>query len=120
MCLSLGITGHYAKKQKVLEFLLSRSEELKEGGFDLSLLSELMGLEALGSSSQLPFATSSYFYLNQEFAKPLLDLMVDGNILFLSSRAELNDFVSTAAEFHRLRNSTRWRKLSRLVPQFQR
>ncbi|CAH8251017.1 unnamed protein product [Arabidopsis lyrata] len=120
VCLSLGITGHYAKKQKVLEFLLSRSEELKEGGFDLSLLSELMGLEALGSSSQLPFATSSYFYLNQEFAKPLLDLMVDGNILFLSSRAELNDFVSTAAEFHRLRNSTRWRKLSRLVPQFQR
>lgn len=109
MCLSLGITQQYARKEEVLEFLLSRSEEeLKEEGFDLSLLSELMGLDALRSSSQQPYA------------KPLLDLMVDANILFSSSRAELNDLVSTAAEFHRLRNSTRWRKLSRLVPQFQR
>jgi hypothetical protein len=109
VCLSLGITQQYARKEEVLEFLLSRSEEeLKEEGFDLSLLSELMGLDALRSSSQQPYA------------KPLLDLMVDANILFSSSRAELNDLVSTAAEFHRLRNSTRWRKLSRLVPQFQR
>lgn len=104
----------------MLEFLLSRSEELKEGGFELSLLSELMGLDALRSSSQLPFASSSDLYLNQESAKPLLDLMVGGNIMFSSSRPEFNDLVSKAAEFHELRNSKRWRKLSRLVPQFQR
>ncbi|KAL1216526.1 hypothetical protein V5N11_030169 [Cardamine amara subsp. amara] len=55
-----------------------------------------------------------------ESTKPLLDLMVDGNILFSSIRAEINDMVSIATEFHMLRNSTRWRKLSRLVPQFQR
>ncbi|XP_010474956.1 PREDICTED: uncharacterized protein LOC104754456 isoform X2 [Camelina sativa] len=105
LCLSLGITEQCARQEKVIELLLSRSEELKEGGFDLSLLSELMDLEALISSSQLPYASSSLLYL-------------DGSIFLSSSRAEFND---SAAEFHKIRNnSTRWRKLSRLVPQFQR
>ncbi|XP_010457341.1 PREDICTED: uncharacterized protein LOC104738828 isoform X2 [Camelina sativa] len=107
LCLSLGITEQCARQKKVTEFLLSISEELKEGGLDLSLLS-LMDLEALRSSSQLPNASSSLLYL-------------DGSVLLSSSRAEFNDLVSTAAEFHKIRNnSTRWRKLSRLVPQFQR
>ncbi|XP_010481894.1 PREDICTED: uncharacterized protein LOC104760621 isoform X3 [Camelina sativa] len=109
LCLSLGIAEKCARQEKVTEFLLSRSEELKEGGFDMSLLSELMDLEAFRSSSQLPYASSSLLYL-------------DGSIFLSSSRAEFNDLVSTAAEFHnKIRNnSTRWRKLSRLVPQFQR
>ncbi|EOA37843.1 hypothetical protein CARUB_v10011433mg [Capsella rubella] len=121
LCLGLGITEQSARQEKMIEFLLSRLEELKEGGFSFSMLSELMGLDAFRSSSQLPHASSSLLYLNQESSKSFLDLMVDGNVLLSSNRAELNDLVSTVAEIPKLRrNSTRWRKLSRLVPQFQR
>ncbi|KAH0876503.1 hypothetical protein HID58_063897 [Brassica napus] len=68
--------------------------------------------------------------LNQEPVKPLLDLMMlnphlsitpDAQILFSSSsRPELSDIVSNTAKFHKLKKSPRWRKLSRLVPQFSR
>ncbi|CAA7047102.1 unnamed protein product [Microthlaspi erraticum] len=101
--------GKYARQEKVMEFLMSRS---KERGVDMSMLSELMELEAVKSSSQLlPYGASSVLYLNQELGKPVLDLvrdMVDfsvqsnGHVLFSSSR-----------------NSTKGKPLSPLVPQFQ-
>lgn len=69
-------------QEEVVEFLLSTTEdELKERGVDRSLLS----------------------HLDQEPVKPLLDLMMlnphlsitpDAQILFSSSRTELNDMVS--------------------------
>lgn len=40
-------------QEKVMEFLLSRSEELKQRGMNMSMLSELMELEPVKSSSQL-------------------------------------------------------------------
>ncbi|ESQ36597.1 hypothetical protein EUTSA_v10007898mg [Eutrema salsugineum] len=114
---------HETGQEEVIELLLSRADELRDRGFDMSLLSDLMDFHASRSSSSL-------VYLNQEPVKPLLDLMMhnpessinsDAQILFSSSRAELNDnVVSIAAEFHMLKKSARWRKLSRLVPQFQR
>ncbi|CAH2071874.1 unnamed protein product [Thlaspi arvense] len=130
LVLSFGIAEKHARQEKVMEFLLSRSEEFKERGFDMSLLSELMELEAMKSSSQLlPYGASSVLYLNQELGKPVLDLvrdMVDnpefsvqsnGHVLFSSSSShELNDILS---EFNLSRNSTKWRQLSPLVPQFQ-
>lgn len=99
---------HETGQEEVVEFLLSTTEdELKERGVDRSLLS----------------------HLDQEPVKPLLDLMMlnphlsitpDAQILFSSSRTELNDMVSIATKFHKLKKSARWRKLSRLVPQFSR
>ncbi|KAG2331307.1 hypothetical protein Bca52824_002487 [Brassica carinata] len=109
-------------------------EEFKERGFDMSMLSELMELEAMKSSSQLlPYGASSVLYLNQELEKPVLDLvreMMDNSefslkpndhLLFSSSsNAELNDILSIASEFNLSRVSTRWRQLSPLIPHFQR
>lgn len=104
-------------------FTETGEDELEERGFDMSLLSDLMDLHASRSSS-------SVLYLNQEpVKKPLLDLMMHNpdfsvnsgaQILFSSSKAELNDMVSIAAEFRMSKKSTRWRKLAKLVPQFQR
>ncbi|KAF8053292.1 hypothetical protein N665_1436s0008 [Sinapis alba] len=134
LVLSFGIAEKYARQEKVMEFLLSRSEEFKERGFDMSMLSELMELEAMKSSSQLlPHGASSVLYLNQELEKPVLDLVRDmmdnpefslkpnGHLLFSSSsNAELNDILSVASEFSLLRESTKWRQLSPLIPHFQR
>ncbi|XP_010455950.1 PREDICTED: uncharacterized protein LOC104737458 isoform X4 [Camelina sativa] len=134
LVLSFGIADKFARQDKVMEFLLSRSEEFKEKGFDMSLLNELMELDAMRSSCQLrPYDTSSVLYLNQELGKPVLDLvrdMVDnpefsvrsnGHVLFSSnSNPELNDLLSIASEFNLSRNSTKWRQLSPLIPHFQR
>lgn len=134
LVLSFGIAEKFPRQEKVMEFLLSRSEEFKEKGFDMSLLNELMELEATKSSSRLrPYDTSSVLYLNQELGKPVLDLvrdMVDnpefsvrsnGHVLFSSSsNPELNDLLSIASEFNLSRKSTKWRQLSPLIPHFQR
>ncbi|CAH2039037.1 unnamed protein product [Thlaspi arvense] len=118
----LDVHGMQTGQEELIEFLMSRAGELKERGFDMSLLSDLMDLRASRSSS-------SFLRLNQEPVKPLLDRIMhnpefsissDAQIRFSSSRAELNDTVSIAAEIHMSKNSARWRKLSRLVPQFQR
>ncbi|CAG7881733.1 unnamed protein product [Brassica rapa] len=128
LVLSFGIAEKYARQEKVMEFLLSRSEEFKERGFDMSMLSELMELEAMKSSSQLlPYGASSVLYLNQDLEKPVLDLVRDmmenpdfslnsnGRLLF---NAELNDVLSIASEFNLSRDSTKWRQLSPLIPHF--
>lgn len=134
LVLSFGIAEKYARQEKVMELLLSRSEEFKERGFDMSMLSELMELEAMKSSSQLlPYGASSVLYLNQELEKPVLDLVRDmmdnsefslkpnDHLLFSSSsNAELSDILSIASEFNLSRDSTRWRQLSPLIPHFQR
>ncbi|VVB07063.1 unnamed protein product [Arabis nemorensis] len=134
LVLSFGIAEKYARQEKVMEFLMSRSEEFKEKGFDMSLVSELMELQAMKSSSRLrPYDASSVLYLNQESGKPVLDLVRDmmdnpefsvqsnGHVLFSSSSShELNDILSIASEFNLSRNSTKWRQLSPLIPHFQR
>lgn len=134
LVLSFGIAEKYARQEKVMEFLLSRSEEFKERGFDMSMLSELMELEAMKSSSQLlPYGASSVLYLNQDLEKPVLDLVRDmmenpefslkpnDHLLFSSSsNAELNDILSVASEYSLSRDSTKWRQLSPLIPHFQR
>ncbi|KAL0724113.1 hypothetical protein Bca4012_038712 [Brassica carinata] len=95
---------HETGQEEVVEFLLSiREDKLKERGVNMSLLSQ------------------------EPVKQPLLDLMIfhdqefsispNAQILFSSSRSELNDMVSIAAK---LNKSARWRKLSRLVPQSQR
>lgn len=134
LVLSFGIAEKYARQEKVMEFLRSRSEEFKGKGFDMSLLNELMEFEAMKSTSQLlPYGASSVLYLNQELGKPVLDLvrnMLDnpefsmrsnGHVLFSSSSSpELNDILSVASEFNFSRSSTKWRQLSPLIPHFER
>lgn len=134
LVLSFGIAEKYARQEKVMEFLLSRSEEFKERGFDMSKLSELMELEAMKSSSQLlPYGASSVLYLNKDLEKPVLDLVRDmmenpdfslkpnDHLLFSSSsNAELNDILSVASEYSLSRDSSKWRQLSPLIPHFQR
>ncbi|XP_010542874.1 PREDICTED: uncharacterized protein LOC104815946 [Tarenaya hassleriana] len=128
---SLRIAEQCARQEKVTKFFVSRSDELKDGDFNISLPSDLMVSWAMKSSSQLPEAYS-VLYLNQEHGKPLLDLVEkivhnpefaarrDGQVIFSSSRKELNDILSIAAEFYLSSHSTRGRKLSPLVPHFTR
>lgn len=122
LVLSFEIADKYARQEKVMEFLMSRSKELKERGVDMSVLSELMELEAVKSSSKLlPYGASSVLYLNQELGKPVdnpdFSVQSNGHVLFSSSSShELSDLLS---EFNFSRNSTKGRSLSPLVPQFQ-
>lgn len=81
------------QEEEVIEFILSTEDNLKERGVNMSLFSDL----------------------NKEFS-----INPDAQILFSSSRPELNDMVSIAPKFHTLKKSARWRRLSRLVPQSQR
>ncbi|CAN8247973.1 unnamed protein product [Cochlearia groenlandica] len=132
--LRFGISDKYARQEKVMEFLRSKAEVFKGRGFSMSMLSELMELEAMKSSSQLlPYGASSVLYLNQELGKPVLDIvrdMVDnpefsvqsnGHVFFSSSSShKFNDILSVASKFNLSRNSPKWRQLSPLIPHFQR
>ncbi|XP_010522690.1 PREDICTED: uncharacterized protein LOC104801216 isoform X2 [Tarenaya hassleriana] len=128
---SLRISEQCARQEQVTKFLMLRSDELKEGGFDMSLLSDFIDPHALKSGSHLP-EEYSVLYLNQKHGKPLLDLVEkivrnpevtvhpDGQVLVSGSREDLKDVLSIAAEFYLSRNYARGRTLSPLVPQFPR
>ncbi|CAN8295793.1 unnamed protein product [Cochlearia groenlandica] len=80
-------------QEEVTEFVLSKTEELKGRVFDMSLLHDSIPISSVLCLNQDSVSIDSY-----------------AQIVFSSSRAE----------FYMSKNSARWRKLSRLVPRFQR
>lgn len=141
---SSGIAENCTRYEKILQFLMSRSNEVEGGGLDLSMLSDLLGLQALmtGNIHQNAFAPDfgagvqpSILYPSSEFyaQRAILDLardlarrsdfMVDpdGRVSFTGSRTELKDILSVVAEYNlSKKHSTQWRKQSLLIPHFDR
>ncbi|KAK0581751.1 hypothetical protein LWI29_017494 [Acer saccharum] len=129
---SFGIAEQCSKREKILNFLMSGSTEAEEGVLDLSLLSDLMGLETLTFDAHQQSSAPSLIYPTNIFSaqKPLPDwvgdmahsskitIHPDGTVLFAGSRTEMNNFLSVVAEFYLSQNSTKWRNQSVLIPHF--
>lgn len=122
---------------------MSGSNEVQGGGLDFSMLSDLIGLQALTNSNihQNAFTPDfgagfqpSLLYPSSQFyaQRALLDLVgdlacrsdfkfdPDGRVSFTGSSTELKDILSVVAEYHSSKNSTQWRKQSFLIPHFDR
>lgn len=122
---------------------MSRSSEVEKGGLDLSLLSDLMGVQASSTSTQQPLmdlgfcscyqlteAESALIYPSTELhaQKPFVDLThsakltvhPDGQVSFMGTVTEMKDLLSVVAEFYLSKNSTMHGKQSLLVPHFHR
>ncbi|KAJ9171924.1 hypothetical protein P3X46_015221 [Hevea brasiliensis] len=128
---SSGIAEQCTKHEKILKFLTSGSSEIEKGGLDLSLLSDLMDLQALTLDvSQQPCASLIYPRGKCDAPKPLVDFMgdmarsskitvhPDGRLLFTGNGSEMKDILSIVAEFYLTKNSTKWTKQSVLIPHF--
>lgn len=110
---------------------MSGPSEVERREFDMSLLSDLMGLQALNVYQQ---PTASLFYPNCELfsQKPPMDFVgdlacgpkfaahQDGRVVFMGTGMEAKDLLSVVAEVYLSRNSPKWRKPSMLVPQYNR
>ncbi|KAA8550903.1 hypothetical protein F0562_002587 [Nyssa sinensis] len=141
---SFGIAEQCTRHEKILQFLMSGSNEVEWGGLDCSILSDLMGLQALTiDTHQQPFAPDyiscahdaeaqpCLIYPSREFypQKPFWELMgdlvrssditahPDGRVSFIGAGSEMKDILSIIAEFYLSKNSTSWRKQS-VVPHF--
>ncbi|KAG6703690.1 hypothetical protein I3843_07G093200 [Carya illinoinensis] len=128
---SFGISEQCTKHEKILKFLMSGPSEVERREFDMSLLSDLMGLQALNVYQQ---PTASLFYPNCELfsQKPPMDFVgdlacgpkfaahQDGRVVFMGTGMEAKDLLSVVAEVYLSRNSPKWRKPSMLVPQYNR
>ncbi|KAF2298652.1 hypothetical protein GH714_024498 [Hevea brasiliensis] len=125
---SFGI-AEQCKHEKILKFLMSRSSQIEKGGLDSSLLSDLMGLQALTlHEHQQPCASLVYPSGKCDAAKPLVDFVGDmalsskitvhprGRVLFIGSGSEMKDILSIVAEFYLTKNSAKWTKQSVLLP----
>ncbi|KAJ4727531.1 ATP-dependent RNA helicase [Melia azedarach] len=131
---SMGIAKQCTRHEKIMQFLASRSSEAEGAALDLSLLSDLMGLQTLTFDvNQQPSAPPPIYPTNEFFnQKPLLDFVgdmvrsskitihPDGKVLFTGSGAEVNDFLSVVAEFYLSQNAAKWSKQSLLIPHFNR
>ncbi|XP_062143502.1 uncharacterized protein LOC133851189 [Alnus glutinosa] len=131
---SFGIVEQCTKQEKILNFLRSGPSEGERSELDMSLLSDLMGLQALTTDVyQQPFAPSLFYPSGRLYAqKPLLDFVgdlarsskvtvhPDGQVLFTGTGVEVKDLLSVVAEFYLSRNSLTWRKQSMLVPHYSR
>ncbi|XP_039003712.1 uncharacterized protein LOC120130566 [Hibiscus syriacus] len=113
---------------------MSGSNELEKGELDLSLLSDLMGLQpVMFGVRQQPFDS----YLVHPISKfdpqmPLPDFFgeivhnskvtvnPDGQVVRTACGTEIKDVYSIVAEFYLSSNSTKWRTQSQLVPYFDR
>ncbi|KAE8671333.1 DNA-directed RNA polymerase III subunit RPC8-like [Hibiscus syriacus] len=132
--LGFGIAEKCTRHEKILKFLMSGSNELEKGELDLSLLSELIGLQpVMFGMHQQPY-DSYLIYPSRKIDSqmPLPDFfgeMVhnskvavspDGQVILTACGTEMKDILSIVAEFYLSSNSTKWRKQSSLVPYFDR
>lgn len=131
---SFGIAEQCTKHDKFLKFLMSRPSEAERSGIDVSLLSDLMGLQALKTDAyQQPFGPSLIYPSGQLHApKPILDFVrdlassskivvqPDGRVIFTDTGKEVNDLLSVVAEFYVSRNSSKCGQLAMLVPRYSR
>ncbi|KAK8718046.1 hypothetical protein V6N13_045295 [Hibiscus sabdariffa] len=132
--LGFGIAEKCRRHEKILKFLMSGSNELEKGELDLSLLSDLMGLQpVMFGMDQQPYDS----YLIHPSSKidsqmPLPDFLgemvhnskvainPDGQVVLTANGIEMKDVLSVVAEFYLSSNSTKWSKQSSLVPYFDR
>ncbi|GFZ04676.1 hypothetical protein Acr_17g0002480 [Actinidia rufa] len=144
---SFGIAEQCTKHEKILQFLMAGSNEGDGGGLDLSMLSDLLGLETLTINNIRgnPFALdggsctngagvispsiiypSSEFYAQRSLVelvgnlarKSEITLHPDGRISFTGASTEFKDMLSIVAEYYLSKNSTKWRTQSVLIPHF--
>uniref|UniRef100_A0A7N0TAE7 Uncharacterized protein n=1 Tax=Kalanchoe fedtschenkoi TaxID=63787 RepID=A0A7N0TAE7_KALFE len=137
------------RREEVMQFLTSRSNEVEENMLNPSLLSDLMGLQPPTSNMQQS-PTAPFDYLSSQndtdadtwsslvyptgflhTEKPLLDFMgdlardsklifgLDGQVLFNGTGSEMKDLLLFVAEFYLSKNPTSLRKQS-VVPYFHR
>lgn len=115
------------RHEKILQFLRSGASEAEKSGVDISLLTELMGLEALKVDAHQQPPTPLIYPSTELFAQnPLMDLVdssritvhPDGGVLFNGTRTEMKDLLSVVAEIYLAKNSSKWKKQSILVPHF--
>ncbi|KAL1825905.1 hypothetical protein ACET3Z_012683 [Daucus carota] len=142
---SAGIAKQCARQREILEFLRYVSSEVERGGLDMSLLTDLMGLEVTADEMfQHPLAPKNKFYFQDAVCqrnllfpsseiyseKSLIDmagdldykseLLVSFDGLVAGGRIKTMDLHSIIAELNLSKNSTKWRNQSMLVPQFDR
>ncbi|XAR61238.1 hypothetical protein NMG60_11034884 [Bertholletia excelsa] len=137
---SFGIAEQCTRHEKILQFLMS--SEAGGSGLDLSVISDLMGLQALRIHDicQKPFppgcTCSTLDAVDQPFLlyprseicapRPLLqhvrDLThrSDCQIPITCVSNDFKDLVSVLSEYYLLKNSVKWRKQSVLIPHFNR
>ncbi|CAK9175851.1 unnamed protein product [Ilex paraguariensis] len=144
---SFRIAEKCTKHDKILKYLMSRSSEAEIGGLDLSVLSDLMGLQALTNDMpQQPCAPDCRLCSHSAESQPSLlypitklnsqmplvysggDLTYnsgitvhsDGQVSVTGAETEIKDIFSVVAEFYLSNDSTKWKKQSLLVPHFNR
>ncbi|CAK7348187.1 unnamed protein product [Dovyalis caffra] len=130
---SFGIVEKCTRQEKILQFLMSESNKLETDGLDLSLLSELMGLQAvmfdvqqqshsplIYPSGQLDAPKSLVDFVGDMARSSKLTVLPDGRVLLTGNGTEMKDILATVAEFYLSKNSTMWRKQPMLVPEFSR
>ncbi|XP_062086209.1 uncharacterized protein LOC133792319 [Humulus lupulus] len=132
MPFSFGIAEHCRKHETILQFLMSAANEPDGGGVDLTLLSEVMGLQALKIDSHKQVTPLIYPGSELYAQKPLLDFVgdlvgsskitahPDGQVLFNVTGTEVKDLLSVVAEFYLPKNPAKWKKQSMLVPHYNR
>jgi len=130
---SFGIVEKCTRQEKILQFLMSESNKLERDGLDLSLLSELMGLQTvmfdaqqlshsplIYPSGQLDAPKSLVDFVADMVCSSKLTVLPDGRVLLTGSGTEMKDVLSTVAEFYLSKNSTMWKKQSMLIPKLTR
>lgn len=138
--LSFGIAEQCARREKILKFLFSESNE--EDDVDTSLLSNLMGLKTVAIDTCDIFSlyevglhdsghilhSARKFYIQNPLLEFIADssnstnIMVhpDGRMLLSGGESEIKDLLSVAAEFNMLKSFTTSNKQSMVVPYFTR
>ncbi|XP_012435867.1 uncharacterized protein LOC105762624 [Gossypium raimondii] len=131
---SFRIAEKCTRHEKILKFLMSGSNELENGELDLSLLSDLMGLQPLMFGvHQQPYASSLIYPSSKiDYQVPLPDFLgemihyskitvnPDGQVVLTATGTEMKDILSIVAEFYLSSNSTKSRNQFSLVPYFDR
>uniref|UniRef100_A0A803NRA8 Uncharacterized protein n=1 Tax=Cannabis sativa TaxID=3483 RepID=A0A803NRA8_CANSA len=132
MLFSSCIAEHCRKHETILQFLMSAVNEPEGGGVDLTLLSEIMGLQALRIDSHQQVTPLIYPGSELYAQKPLLDFVgdlvgsskitvqPDGQVLFNVTGTEVKDLLSVVAEFYLPKNPAKLKKQSMLVPHYSR
>lgn len=132
--LGTGLAKQSTMQREVFEFSMSGLSCAEKAGLDMSLLSDLTGLQSVETDTHCLPIIPSLVYPNFQFStqNTLSDFMgdlvrnskitidSDGRVLIADSGTEMKDLLSIVAEFYLSRNLTQGRKLSMPVPHFSR
>ncbi|KAF5930363.1 hypothetical protein HYC85_031236 [Camellia sinensis] len=133
---SFGIAEQCSRHEKIMQFLMSGSNEVEGCELDMSMLSSLMGPQALTRNNLYGAGVqpSLIYHPSNEFYAPLplleligdlarrskIELNADGQVSFTGDSTKLKDILLVVAEHYLSENSTKWRKQSMLIPHFNR